>query len=132
LQDKQIIAKGIKMAKVLIIDDEIDLVETMTFRLESAGYEVINAFDGLEGLDKARAENPDIILLDVMMPKMDGYHVCRMLKFDEKYRHIPIIMLTARGQEQDKATGLEVKADLYMTKPFESSELMTNIKKLID
>jgi DNA-binding response OmpR family regulator len=120
------------MAKVLIIDDEIDLVETMTFRLESAGYEVINAFDGLEGLDKARAENPDIILLDVMMPKMDGYHVCRMLKFDEKYRHIPIIMLTARGQEQDKATGLEVKADLYMTKPFESSELMTNIKKLID
>lgn len=119
------------MPKILIIDDEPDLVETLTFRLQAAGYEVVQAFDGLEGLEKARSESPDLILLDVIMPKMDGYHVCRMLKFDERFRDIPIIMLTARGQEQDRVTGQEVRADMYITKPFEAAHLMEKIKELM-
>jgi DNA-binding response OmpR family regulator len=120
------------MPKILIVDDEADLVETLSFRLEAAGYEVIKAFDGIEGLDKARSTSPDLIILDVMMPKMDGYHVCRMLKFDDRFKEIPIIMLTARGQEQDKHTGKEVHADCFITKPFESAELMAKIKELIE
>ncbi|MBI2091576.1 MAG: response regulator [Deltaproteobacteria bacterium] len=117
--------------KILIVDDEKDLVETLSFRLEAAGYAIITAFDGKEGLEKARSEKPDIVLLDIMMPKMDGYQVCRMLKFDDEYKHMPIIMLTARGQEQDKKTGENVGADDYVTKPFDSGDLLTRIKKLL-
>ncbi len=117
--------------RILIVDDERDLVETITFRLEASGYEVLAAYDGAEGLEKARTEKPDIILLDVMMPKMDGYQVCRMLKFDEEFKNIPIIMLTARGQDMDKKTGTDVGADGYITKPFDSKMLMEEIKKRI-
>lgn len=117
--------------KILIVDDEKDLVETITFRLEASGYEVIAAYDGQEGLDKARSEHPDLILLDVMMPKMDGYQVCRLLKFDEDFQKTPVIMLTARGQDQDKNTGKEVGVDGYITKPFESSVLLGEIDKLL-
>lgn len=119
------------MAKILVIDDEHDLVETLTFRLEAAGYEVVSAFDGQEGLKKVKEEKPDLILLDVMMPKMDGYQVCRMLKFDQKFKDIPIIMLTARGQLQDKNIGKDVGANEYVTKPFESADLLERIKKLL-
>ncbi|MBT3182163.1 MAG: response regulator [Deltaproteobacteria bacterium] len=118
--------------KILVIDDERDLVETLKFRLDAAGYEVHAAYDGQEGLKKTRDVIPDLIILDVMMPALDGYQVCRMLKFDAKYEDIPIIMLTARGQDSDKATGGEVGADIYLTKPFESSVLMEKIKKLLD
>ncbi len=117
--------------KILVVDDERDLVETITFRLEAAGYEVSSAFDGQEGLEKAREIKPDLILLDVMMPKMDGYQVCRMLKFDDDYKNIPIIMLTARGQEQDKKTGGDVGADDYITKPFDSKDLLARIQKML-
>lgn len=117
--------------RIMIVDDEKDLVETLTFRLEAAGYEVLAAFDGQEGLEKVRREKPDLILLDVMMPKLDGYQVCRMLKFDEKFKKTPVIMLTARGQEQDKNTGKTVGADAYMTKPFDSKALLDKIKELI-
>lgn len=119
------------LKKILVIDDERDLVETITFRLEAAGYKVITAGDGQEGLDKAREMKPDLILLDIMMPKMDGYQVCRFLKFDEEYKDIPIIMLTARGQESDKNTGKNVGADDYVTKPFDGGELLLKIKKLV-
>lgn len=117
--------------KILIVDDEKDLVETLTFRLEAAGFEVIPAYDGLEGLSKARKEKPDLILLDVMMPKMDGYQVCRLLKFSTDTKDIPIIMLTARGQDRDKLTGQEVGADVYITKPFDGAELVKKIKEVL-
>ena len=117
--------------RVMIVDDERDLVETLTYRLEASGYAVLTAHDGEEGLEKAREEKPDLILLDVMMPKMDGYHVCRLLKFDEELKDIPIIMLTARGQEQDKKTGTDSGANDYVTKPFESTDLLKKIKEYL-
>ena len=117
--------------RILLVDDEKDLVETVTFRLEATGYEVIKAYDGQEALDKAKKEKPNLIILDLMLPKMDGYKVCRMLKFDEKYKHIPIILFTARAQEEDKKLGEEVGADAYITKPFEPEALLGKIKELI-
>ena len=117
--------------KILIVDDEKDLVETIIFQLEGSGYEAIAAYDGQEGLDKARKDKPDLIILDLMLPKLDGYKVCRMLKFDEKYKDIPIIMFTARAQEQDKKLGLEVGANAYITKPFELEVLLAKIKELL-
>jgi DNA-binding response OmpR family regulator len=117
--------------KILLVDDEKDLVETLTFRLEANGYGVIKAYDGQEGLDKARSEKPDLIILDLMLPKMDGYKVCRMLKFDDKYKSIPIILFTARAQESDKKLGQEVGADAYITKPFEPQILLSKIKELL-
>lgn len=117
--------------RILIVDDEKDLVETVAFRLQANGYEVISAYDGQEGLDKAKKEKPDLIILDLMLPKIDGYKVCRMLKFDEKYKKIPIILFTACVQEEDKKLGQDVGADSYMTKPFEPQALLTQIKELL-
>ena len=117
--------------KVLIVDDEEDMVYAVKLQLESNGFEVITAGNGQEALDKARTGTPDIIILDLMLPKIDGYKVCRMLKFDKKYKMIPIIMLTARVQERDQKLGFEVGADAYLTKPFEHEELLAKIKELI-
>ncbi|HDP16406.1 MAG TPA: response regulator [Candidatus Omnitrophica bacterium] len=117
--------------KILLVDDEEDIVHLVEFRLKAAGYEVISALDGQSGLDKARKENPDLIILDLMLPKIDGYKVCRMLKFDEKYKHIPVIMFTARAQDNDKKTGGEVGADAYVIKPFEPQALLGKIKELL-
>ena len=117
--------------RILVVDDEPDIVETLSFRLEAAGYDVISASDGLEGLEKARSEEPDLIILDLMLPKMDGYQVCRLLKFDEKYSNIPVLMLTARTQETDKITGLKTGADEYMTKPFDSQQLLGTVKDML-
>lgn len=118
--------------KILIIDDETGLVEMLKMRLEANGYEVISAYDGQEGLEKAKSENPDLIILDLMLPKLDGYKVCRMLKFDDKYKKIPIIMFSARTQDADKKMGMEVGADDYVTKPFEPKDLLDRIKKLLN
>lgn len=118
--------------RILIVDDEVDLVETVKFRLEANNFEVMGAYDGQEGLDKARKEKPDLIILDLMLPKLDGYKVCRMLKFDEKYKNIPIILFTARAQESDQKMGMEVGADAYITKPFEPQTLIDTINKLIN
>lgn len=117
--------------KILLVDDEKDLVETVKFRLEANDYDVIAAYDGQEALAKARKEKPDLIILDLMLPKIDGYKVCRMLKFDEKYKAIPIILFTARAQESDQKMGKEVGADAYVTKPFEPKALLDKIKELI-
>jgi len=117
--------------KILLVDDEKDLVETVAFRLEATGYQVIKAYDGQEALAKAKKEKPDLIILDLMLPKMDGYKVCRLLKFDEKYKFIPIILFTARAQEEDKKLGKEVGADDYLTKPFEPQVLLSKIEALI-
>jgi DNA-binding response OmpR family regulator len=117
--------------KILIVDDEPDAVLMLTMRLEANGYAVISAADGEKGLEKARSEKPDLILLDVMMPKIDGYQVCRLLKFDKNFRHIPIIMITARTQDEDKKVARDTGADAYITKPYEAKELLATIKNLL-
>ena len=114
--------------RILVVDDEVDLVETVRFSLELEGYDVLIAYNGEEALNQARKENPDLILLDLMLPKLDGYKVCRLLKFDERYKHIPVLMLTAKIQEKDKVTGMETGANEYITKPFEMDELMKKVK----
>jgi len=115
--------------KVLIVDYEVDLVETLKFKLEASGFDTLTAYDGLEALSKAKNDHPDLILLDIMLPKLNGYQICRELKSDDKYKHIPIVMLTAKAQESDKFWGLETGADEYVTKPFDSNQLIDIIKK---
>jgi DNA-binding response OmpR family regulator len=117
--------------KILVVDDEVNIVKMLESRLKASGYEVVAAHDGQEGLDKARSEQPDLIILDLMMPKIDGYNVCRMLKFDDRYKHIPIMMVTAKDQESDVKLGFEVRADAYVTKPFDSKALLEKVKEFI-
>jgi len=117
--------------RILLIEDEVDMVYAVTLQLEAVNYEVLSVTDGQAGLDMARKEKPDLIILDLMLPKMDGYKVCRMLKFDERYKKIPIIMFTARVQDQDKELGQEVGADAYITKPFDSKALLDKISALL-
>ena len=117
--------------RILIVDDEQDIVETLRFSLEMEGFQCLSSYDGTDGLKKAQEENPDLIILDIMLPKIDGYRICRLLKFDEKYRHIPIIMLTARAQEKDISTGKETGADEYVTKPFEMDTLIGLVKQYV-
>ena len=118
--------------KILVVDDEVDLVKTVQFSLELEGYKVLVSYNGEDALNQARKENPDLILLDIMLPKLDRYKVCRLLKFDEKYKHIPILMLTAKTQEKDKVLGIETGADEYITKPFDMDELMEKIKAYLN
>jgi DNA-binding response OmpR family regulator len=92
------------------------------------GFDVLVSYNGEDALNQARKEKPDLIILDLMLPKLDGYKVCRLLKFDEKYKHIPILMLTAKTQEKDKILGMETGADDYITKPFEMDYLMEKVK----
>jgi len=117
--------------RILLIEDEKDMAYAVSLQLEAKGYEIITACDGQEGLNKARAENPDLIILDLMLPKIDGYKVCRMLKFDNKYKDIPVILFTARAQDSDRKTGREVGADAYITKPFEPKALLDKIRELL-
>jgi two-component system alkaline phosphatase synthesis response regulator PhoP len=114
--------------KILIVDDEADLVETVRFPLEMEGYHVLVSYNGEDALNQARKEKPDLILLDLMLPKLDGYKVCRLLKFDDRYKHIPILMLTAKTQEKDKILGMETGANEYITKPFEMDFLLNKVK----
>jgi DNA-binding response OmpR family regulator len=115
--------------KVLIVDDEPDIVESIRFRLEAEDIECIEAYDGEEALAKARNELPDLILLDIMMPKMNGYKVSRLLKFDAAFEEVPLIMLTARGQAKDIKIGEETGADEYITKPFDMEAMVESVKK---
>jgi len=117
------------MTKILIVDDEQDIVESLSFMLQSQGYETICAYDGEEGLKLAKEAAPDLIMLDVMMPKINGYKICRLLKYDAKYKNIPVIMLTARSQESDKLIGEETGADEYITKPFEFNDVLECLQK---
>jgi two-component system alkaline phosphatase synthesis response regulator PhoP len=117
--------------KVLIVDEEIDASTALRLALEAEGYNVIEALDGYEGIRKARFENPDVILLDIMMPGMDGFEACQILKADPASRHIPIIMLTAKGEVDDKVEGLELGADDYITKPFNLKELKARIRMVL-
>lgn len=119
------------MAKILVVDDEANILMVLEARLKKMGYEVITAIDGQEGLAKARTENPDLILLDIMLPKLDGFRVCRMLKYDNKFKHIPIMLLSARSQDSDVQTGQDQGADAYMTKPFQTEALLAKIQELL-
>ena len=115
------------MAKtVLIVEDERAIVEILKFNLKREGYETLEALDGQTGLQLAQTEDPDLILLDVMLPKMNGFDICKTLRGEN--RTTPIIMLTAREEEMDKVFGLETGADDYMTKPFSMKELMARVK----
>ena len=118
--------------KILIVDDEVDLVETVRFPLEMEGYHVLVSYNGEDALNQARKENPDLILLDLMLPRLDGYKVCRLLKFDDRYKHIPILMLTAKTQEKDKTLGMETGANEYITKPFEMEDLLRKVKAYLN
>ncbi len=118
--------------KVLIVDDEPDIVESLKFRLEFENFNCITAHDGEEALTKAKKEHPDLILLDIMLPKINGYKVSRMLKFDEGYKNIPIIMLTARAQKSDIKIGEETGANEYVAKPFDMEALVDMVKKYLE
>ena len=117
--------------RILIADDEEDVVTTLQFTLEKEGYQCLTAYDGKEALDKAKRENPDLIILDIMMPKMNGYEVSRLLKFDARFKHIPIVMLTARTQAKDKEIGRDTGADVYITKPFEMDDLVSTVHNIL-
>ena len=111
---------------VLIVEDEKNIVDILRFNLQREGYETLEAFDGEAGLQMARTRHPDIILLDVMLPKMNGFDVCRALRQDGD--NVPVLILTAREEEADKVLGLEIGADDYITKPFSMRELMARVK----
>ncbi len=120
-----------KKAKILIVDDTVDTVELLTKRFRAEGYDTAAAYDGEEALRQVRDYEPDIILLDVMMPRLDGYEVCRRLKKDETTKHIPILMLTAKSEVPDKIKGLDTGADGYLTKPFDYKELAARVRSLL-
>ncbi len=124
------VEKTLPRKKVLVVDDEYDLVELIESRLEANGYEVVKAINGMTGLQKAKDELPDVIILDVSMPQIDGFSVCRIIKSNPKLRDIPIIMLTSRTAKSDRKLGKEIQADAYMTKPFEASNLLGKIEQL--
>src|SRR6266540_1926399 len=111
------------MKRILIVEDEKDLAELIAFNLEKEGYRPIIALDGISGMEAAHKDSPDLVLLDLMLPGIQGTDICKILKRDERTAGIPIIMLTAKGEEIDRVVGLEVGADDYITKPFSTREL---------
>ena len=115
-------------ANVLVVEDEENILEALRYSLEREGYAVHTAVDGEEGLNLARQHSPDLIILDVMLPKMDGFELCRILRSETD---VPIIMLTARGEEIDRIVGLEMGADDYVTKPFSTREFMVRIRNML-
>lgn len=117
--------------KILLVDDEVDFVEVLRVRLENNNYEVIVAYDGEEGLEKAEREAPDLIILDIMLPKISGFDVCRKLKVDENFKNIPVIMLSAKFQANDIKFGMAMGADAYITKPFEPDVLIGKMQELL-
>ncbi len=120
------------MSKIMIVDDEPDLLEVVKLILESDGYQVVTANGGQEALDKMEKEMPDLVLLDIIMPKMDGWEVFSRIKGNPKTHEIPVIMLTAKDQRIDKLIGLHVvRVDDYITKPFGRSELLERIKRVL-
>jgi two-component system alkaline phosphatase synthesis response regulator PhoP len=117
--------------KILVVDDEAVLVETIAYNLEQSGYQVVTVADGSSALEAARSETPDLIILDIMLPGIDGLEVCRQLRREQNTATTPIIMLTAKGDEIDKVVGLEVGADDYVTKPFGRRELLARVRALL-
>ena len=117
--------------KILVVEDEQDIVDLITYNLEREGFQIVSAMSGEEGLNKARNDRPDLVILDIMLPEMNGLDVCQALRSDAATRTIPIIMLTARNEEIDIVTGLEVGADDYITKPFSPRVLIARIRAVL-
>ena len=120
-----------KKSKILIVDDAVDTVELLKKRLRFEGYDTAEAYDGEEALKQVAEYNPDLIILDVMMPKLDGYEVCQRLKSNENTKYIPILMLTAKSEVEDKVKGLDIGADHYLAKPFNYKELSAKVRSLV-
>ena len=118
--------------KILAVDDERHIVRLVEVNLQRAGYQVVTAYDGREALEKVKAEDPDLIVLDVMMPYMDGFEVLKNLKADPVTAEIPVIMLTAKAQDADVFRGWQSGVDCYLTKPFNPMELLTFVKRIFD
>jgi len=116
---------------ILVVDDERDIVELVRYNLAQAGYRVVSALDGRQAVEAARRERPDLIVLDLMLPVLHGGEVARLLKQDETTRHIPILMLTARGAEVDRVVGFELGADDYVVKPFSPRELVLRVQAIL-
>ena len=117
--------------RILLVDDEPSIVKMVGKRLEVEGFEVVIAMDGEEGLNKARTEHPDLIVLDLMLPKLNGYEICTLLKQDPRYQKIPVVLFTAKAQEKDEKIGMECGANAYVRKPFRAQELLDTIRSLI-
>jgi len=126
------VSKGVVRPKILVVDDEPEAVELLEFNLRQAGYEVVAAADGAEALKKARAVLPGLIVLDLMLPEVDGLEVCKMLRRDPATTSIPVMMVTAKAAEIDRILGLELGADDYLTKPFSPRELVLRVKKILE
>ncbi|MFA0782899.1 response regulator [Fervidibacter sacchari] len=117
--------------KILVVDDEVAIVRVLRDRLEMEGFEVLTAYDGAQGVEIARKEQPDLIIMDITMPNMDGLTAARLLREQPETAHIPIIMLTARGQESDERAGYQAGAALYFTKPFSTRQLVREIRRIL-
>jgi len=128
-QDREVtrVAKG----RILVVDDEIYIVHILDFSLGMEGYEVVTALDGEQALERVAEQKPDLIVLDIMMPKLDGYETCKALKSREETRDIPVILLSAKGRNVDQKTGFEVGADDYITKPFSPRKLVERINAIL-
>ena len=117
--------------RILIIEDDLDILELVEYNLEREGYEVLTARDGREGFSKVKSSTPDLVLLDLMLPGLDGLEICKMIRKDEELMDTPIIMLTAKSEESDIVIGLELGADDYMPKPFSPKQLVARVKSLL-
>jgi two-component system alkaline phosphatase synthesis response regulator PhoP len=121
----------LRKKKILVVDDEKELTSLVSLHMKMAGYEVLTASNGEKALDISREEKPDLIILDLMLPKIDGLQVCELLRQDAATQHIPVIMLTARAETEDKLKGFEAGADDYVTKPFSPRELVARVKRVL-
>jgi len=117
--------------QIFVVEDEKDIVELLTYNLEKDGYRVLSEMDGAAALKKIPEKMPDLVLLDLMLPKVDGLTICKTLKSNPRTAHIPVVMLTAKGEESDKIVGLELGADDYMTKPFSVKELLARVRAVL-
>ena len=120
------------MKKILVVDDEQDILKVVEMRLKVSGYQTVSAADGQEALEKIRTEKPDLVILDLMLPKINGYEVCRMAKFDDKTKHIPIIILSALHEQKEREKAMACGAESYFLKPFDFDLLLFKIKTLLN
>ena len=118
--------------RILVVDDEIYIVHILEFSLTMEGYSILTASDGEEALRVIDSERPDLVVLDIMMPKLDGYEVCRRLRQDEQFCDLPVILLSAKGRPIDREAGLQAGADDYITKPFSPRKLLEKIRELLE
>jgi len=120
-----------KKGKILVVDDEVNITQILEFSIGAEGFEVITAQNGEEAIERARRERPDLIILDIMMPKIDGYEACRILKANPLTKNIPVVLLTAKGRDIDRRLGYEVGATDYIVKPFSPNKLIERIHRLL-